>query len=171
MTKVAVIVGAGDAIASAVGRRFGNGGYTVCLVRRSAEKAAPHIAAIEAAGGKAHAFACDARDETALTALFETIERDVGPVEVFATGYSADWLARLDAAQVPCAPVLTRRELLSDPQIAANGLIVEFDQPALGRVRQARPAARFDRTPSGAPGPAPGLGEHTQAILRELGLS
>ena len=91
--------------------------------------------------------------------------------EVFATGYSADWLARLDAAQVPCAPVLTRRELLSDPQIAANGLIVEFDQPALGRVRQARPAARFDRTPSRAPGPAPGLGEHTQAVLRELGLS
>ena len=85
MTKVAVIVGAGDAIGSAVGRRFAKGGYTVCLVRRSAEKAAPHIAAIEADGGKAHAFACDAcdaRDETALTALFETIERDVGPVEV-----------------------------------------------------------------------------------------
>ena len=90
---------------------------------------------------------------------------------VFATGYSADWLARLDAAQVPCAPVLTRRELLSDPQIAANGRIVEFDQPALGRVRQARPAARFDRTPSRAPGPAPVLGEPTQAVLRELGLS
>ena len=82
MTKVAVIVGAGDAIGLAVGRRFGKGGYTVCLVRRSAEKAAPHIAAIEVAGGKAHAFACDACDETALTALFETIERDVGPVEV-----------------------------------------------------------------------------------------
>ena len=91
--------------------------------------------------------------------------------EVFATGYSADWLLKLDAAQVPCAPVLTRKELLSDPQIAANGLIVEFDQPALGRVRQARPAARFDRTPSRAPSPAPALGEHTQAILRELGLS
>ena len=82
MTKVAVIVGAGDAIGSAVGRRFAKGGYTVCLVRRSAEKAAPHIAAIEAADGKAHAFACDACDETALTALFETIERDVGPAEV-----------------------------------------------------------------------------------------
>jgi len=82
MTKVAVIVGAGDAIGSAVGRRFARGGYTVCLVRRSAEKAAPHIAAIEEAGGKAHAFACDARDEAAVTALFETIERDIGPVEV-----------------------------------------------------------------------------------------
>jgi crotonobetainyl-CoA:carnitine CoA-transferase CaiB-like acyl-CoA transferase len=91
--------------------------------------------------------------------------------EVFATGHSADWLTRLDAAQVPCAPVLTRRELLSDPQVVSNGLIVEFDQPGLGRVRQARPAARFAVTPSRAPGPAPGLGEHTGEILAELGMS
>ena len=82
MTKVAVIVGAGDAIGSAVGRRFAKGGYVVCLVRRSAEKAFPHVTAIEAAGGRALAYACDARDETATTALFETIERDIGPVEV-----------------------------------------------------------------------------------------
>ncbi len=82
MTKVAVIVGAGDAIGSAVGRRFARAGYIVCLVRRSAEKAAPHIAAIEAAGGQAHAFACDARDEAAVTTLFETIERDIGPIEI-----------------------------------------------------------------------------------------
>jgi len=90
--------------------------------------------------------------------------------QVLKTGDSADWLTRLDAAQVPCAPVLTREELLSDPQVVANGLIVEFDQPGLGRVRQARPAARFSATPSRTPGPAPGLGEHTAAILAELGL-
>ncbi len=82
MDKVAVIVGAGDAIGSAVGRRFARGGYTVCLVRRSVEKAAPHVAAIEAAGGRAHAFSCDARDESAVVALFEGIERDIGPVAV-----------------------------------------------------------------------------------------
>jgi crotonobetainyl-CoA:carnitine CoA-transferase CaiB-like acyl-CoA transferase len=90
--------------------------------------------------------------------------------EVFATGTSADWLTRLDAAQVPCAPVLTRRELLADPQVAANGLIVEFDQPQLGRVRQARPAARFEGTIPWVPSPAPRLGEHTRDVLAELGL-
>jgi crotonobetainyl-CoA:carnitine CoA-transferase CaiB-like acyl-CoA transferase len=90
--------------------------------------------------------------------------------KAFEAGTSADWLTRLDAAQVPCAPVLTRRELLADPQVAANGLIVEFDQPRLGRVRQARPAARFGGTPSRAPSPAPGLGEHTREVLTELEL-
>ena len=90
--------------------------------------------------------------------------------EVLAHGASADWLTRLDAAQVPCAPVMTRREMLDDPQVAANGLIVEFDQPGLGRVRQARPAARFAGTPSRPPGPAPAIGEHTRVILAEIGL-
>jgi crotonobetainyl-CoA:carnitine CoA-transferase CaiB-like acyl-CoA transferase len=91
--------------------------------------------------------------------------------EVFETRESAHWLVALDQAQVPCAPVLTRRELLEDPQVVANGLIVEFDQPGLGRVRQARPAARFSATPSRGPGPAPGLGADTAAVLRELGIA
>ena len=82
---------------------------------------------------------------------------------------SAAWLEKLDAAEVPCAPVLTRRELLDDPQVAANGLVVEYEQPGLGRVRQARPAARFERTPSRIRRPAPGIGEHTREILAELG--
>ena len=110
----------------------------------------------------------DSRFRTGALRSANAAERLTLVGEVFATGHAADWLAKLDAAQVPCAPVLTRQELLSDPQIAANSLIVEFDQPGLGRVRQARPAARFDRTPSQAPRPAPGLGEHTAAILAEL---
>ncbi|WP_256444245.1 CaiB/BaiF CoA-transferase family protein [Siccirubricoccus sp. G192] len=89
--------------------------------------------------------------------------------EMLAQGDGADWLARLDEAEVPCAPVLTRRELLADPQVAANGLIVEFDQPGLGRIRQARPAARFERTPAEIRRPAPAIGEHTSEILAELG--
>ena len=63
--------------------------------------------------------------------------------EVLTTRTSAEWLARLDAEQVPCAPVLSRKDLLTDPQIAANQLIVESEHPSLGRMRQPRPAARF----------------------------
>ncbi|MBV1796518.1 SDR family NAD(P)-dependent oxidoreductase [Siccirubricoccus sp. G192] len=80
--SVALIVGAGDAIGAAVGRRFAAGGYTVCLARRSAEKAAPHVEQIAGTGGRARAFSLDARDEAAVAALFERIENEVGPVEV-----------------------------------------------------------------------------------------
>lgn len=89
--------------------------------------------------------------------------------EILATGHSADWLQRLDAADVPCAPVLTRAQMIDDPQVRNNGLVQEFDQPGLGRVRQARPAARFEVTPAAIGGPAPRIGGHTRPILAELG--
>ncbi len=91
--------------------------------------------------------------------------------EVLTTRTSAEWLARLDAEQVPCAPVLRREDLFTDPQIAANHLIVESEHPTVGRMRQPRPAARFEKTPAELRSPAPLLGEHTEAVLAELGLS
>jgi crotonobetainyl-CoA:carnitine CoA-transferase CaiB-like acyl-CoA transferase len=93
--------------------------------------------------------------------------RKVG--EILAGGHSQDWLDRLDAADVPCAPVLRRGEVMNDAQVINNGLIEMMQQPKLGTVRQARPAARFDRTPARITGPAPGIGEHTDAILAEAG--
>ncbi len=91
--------------------------------------------------------------------------------EVIATRSSAEWLELLRAEQVPCAPILNREELLDDPQIAANELIVESEHPHAGPMRQARPAARFDATPAGIRLPAPDLGEHTREILAEVGVS
>jgi crotonobetainyl-CoA:carnitine CoA-transferase CaiB-like acyl-CoA transferase len=90
--------------------------------------------------------------------------------EVLATRSSAAWLARLRAEGVPCAPVLSRVDLLTDAQIAANQLIVESEHPHAGRMRQTRPAARFAVTPAEIRRPAPLLGEHTDEVLRELGL-
>jgi len=91
--------------------------------------------------------------------------------EVLKTRTSAEWLARLDAEQVPCAPILGRTDLFTDPQIAANALIVESDHPHAGRMRQPRPAARFAGTPAELRCPAPLLGEHTDEVLAELGVS
>ena len=90
--------------------------------------------------------------------------------EVFLGDSTAVWIERLDAEQVPCAPILTRSDLLIDPQIAANELIVESEHPAVGRIRETRPAAHFDRTPAAIRRPAPTLGQHTDEVLRELGL-
>ncbi len=87
------------------------------------------------------------------------------------TASSAEWIERLDAEQVPCGPILSRRDLLDDPQIAANELIVESDHPVVGRVRQTRPAARFERTPAEIRRPAPTLGQHTDEVLADLGLT
>ena len=89
--------------------------------------------------------------------------------EILKAGSSQDWLDRLDAADVPCAPVLRRSEVAANAQVVHNRLIETLEQPGLGRVRQPRPAARFETTPAGIGGPAPHIGEHTDAILRQLG--
>ncbi len=80
--QAALIVGAGDATGSAVARRFARAGYTACVSRRTAEKLVPLVQRIEADGGKVRAFASDARSEAAVVELVQTIERDVGPIEV-----------------------------------------------------------------------------------------
>jgi crotonobetainyl-CoA:carnitine CoA-transferase CaiB-like acyl-CoA transferase len=90
---------------------------------------------------------------------------------ILATGESQAWLDRLDEAEVPCAPVLRRADVMNNVQVVNNELIEYFDQPTVGTVRQARPAARFDRTPSRIGGPAPRIGQHTDAILAEAGYS
>jgi crotonobetainyl-CoA:carnitine CoA-transferase CaiB-like acyl-CoA transferase len=84
---------------------------------------------------------------------------------------SAEWLAAFDAAEVPCAPIQTRADLLTDPQVAANGLIVGSEHPHAGPMRQPRPAARFAATPASLRLFAPMLGEHTDAILAEAGIA
>ncbi len=78
-------------------------------------------------------------------------------------------LALLEKAGVPCAPVLTRNATLTHPQVEANGTIVAVDHPQAGRIRQARPAARFSGTPQALTRGAPGYGADTDAVLREAG--
>ena len=87
---VAVVIGAGDATGGAIARRFAAGGYTVCATRRHADKLQPLLDEIRAQGGRAHGFGSDARDEDAVVALFEQIERDIGPIEVFVFNIGAN---------------------------------------------------------------------------------
>ena len=91
---VALVVGAGDATGSAIAARFAREGYTACLTRRSADKLAPAVEAIRAAGGQAFGYGSDARKEEDVTALIERVESEHGPIEVLVFNIGAN---------VPCA--------------------------------------------------------------------
>lgn len=91
--------------------------------------------------------------------------------EVLRTASTAEWLERLEAEDVPCAPTLRRREVIRHPQIVTNEILVEREHPIAGTLRQARPAPRFSGTPTSSRHPAPGLGQHTREILLEAGLA
>jgi len=91
--------------------------------------------------------------------------------EALRTRTTGEWVERLEAFDVPCAPVLTRREMIRHPQLAANALIIETDHPEAGRLRQTRPPARFEGTPVDLPRPGPALGAHTAEALAEAGLA
>jgi crotonobetainyl-CoA:carnitine CoA-transferase CaiB-like acyl-CoA transferase len=82
---------------------------------------------------------------------------------------NAEWMAILDEAGVPCAPVLHRKDMIHNEQVLANEIIVEHDHPVAGRLRQTRNAARFEGTTPEYRHGAPVLGEHTADVLREVG--
>jgi NAD(P)-dependent dehydrogenase (short-subunit alcohol dehydrogenase family) len=80
--KVAMLVGAGDAIGAAVARRFAKGGYTVCICRRDGAKSQGLVDELTSAGHRIHAFSVDARQESEVQALFTNVEKEIGPIEV-----------------------------------------------------------------------------------------
>ena len=91
--------------------------------------------------------------------------------EILKTQTTEHWLDVLDREDVPCGPVLTRDDVHLHPQVQANGIIVEDEHPVVGLVRQARPAERMDGTPSEITRQAPLLGQHSDEILEEIGMS
>ena len=91
--------------------------------------------------------------------------------EALRTRPAEHWLERLTREGVPCAPVLTRTAMLTDPQVVANAIIEETEHKVAGRLRQARPAARFSATSTTRRQGGAALGEHTAEVLAELGYS
>jgi NAD(P)-dependent dehydrogenase (short-subunit alcohol dehydrogenase family) len=87
---VALVIGAGDATGGAIARRFARGGYTSCVTRRTVDKLQPLVERIRTDGGQAFAYGSDARREEDVTALFEQVETEHGPIEVLVFNIGAN---------------------------------------------------------------------------------
>jgi len=124
---------------------------------------------------------CDALGATELyeDARFSTPgrrsrNRDVLTValeEQLQTKTSAEWIAILNAAGVPCGPILTIDQVFADEQVRHLRLACEVNHPQLGAIQILGLPVTLSRTPGAVQTPTPEKGEHSDEILRELGLS
>jgi crotonobetainyl-CoA:carnitine CoA-transferase CaiB-like acyl-CoA transferase len=117
------------------------------------------------------ALANDSRFATykARTANFDAISRALMPV--FKQRTRDEWLARLVDYDVPCAPVNTLDEVIDDPQVRHLGSFAEIEHPSEGPVFRTRNPVHFDGARDEDLKLPPTLGEHTDIILREAGIS
>ena len=91
--------------------------------------------------------------------------------EVLKEKKSGEWLELLTQLDVPCAPVLTRKEAIKHSQVISNRSIKEINHSKAGKIRQCVPSPRFSRFPMKFIKEAPGLGVDTEKILIDFGIS
>ena len=97
-------------------------------------------------------------------------ETDRLVAEIIATRTGAEWAVLLEACGVPFSPVNTMADVLAHPQVEALGLVLDYEHPQAGAVKAIGHAMQVDGKRAGIERPAPLLGQHTEEILRELGI-
>ncbi len=90
---------------------------------------------------------------------------------IFATRTRKEWLKRLEENDVPSGPLYNMAEVLADPQVGHLRLVDEVKHPKVGTLKFVGAAVNYTDLPKGMVNPPPLLGEHTEAILGELGYS
>lgn len=113
----------------------------------------------------------DERFSTSAARVINAEQRKEITGKEIAKWHSEEILERFQIEGVPSAPLLDRMELMDHEQIIANQTILREKYEGFGEVRQARPPALFEGTPSKIVRPAPKLGEHGQEILNDLSIS
>jgi crotonobetainyl-CoA:carnitine CoA-transferase CaiB-like acyl-CoA transferase len=91
--------------------------------------------------------------------------------QVFRSRTREEWKAFNDEHDCCIEPILDMDEVLASEQVAEREMVVSYEQPELGEVRQLGVPVKLSRTPGGVHRPAPALGEHTAEVLAEAGLS
>jgi NAD(P)-dependent dehydrogenase (short-subunit alcohol dehydrogenase family) len=168
--KVVLVIGAGDATGGEIAKRFAREGYIACVTRRQADKLQPLLEEIHAAGGQAYGFGSDARKEEEVTALVETIERDIGPIEAFVFNIGAN---------VPCSILEeTPRKYFKIWEMACFAGFLTAQAVARRMVQRERGTLLFTGATAGTRGAAGfaafagakhGLRALAQSMARELG--
>ena len=90
--------------------------------------------------------------------------------ELLRSRTTAEWTETFERCGIPCAPVNFPEEALDHPQVVENGFVIELEHSVLGPYRTFAPPVRMDRTPPRAQGAAPALAQHTEEVLREVGV-
>ncbi|MCU1758244.1 SDR family oxidoreductase [Pseudomonas sp. 14P_8.1_Bac3] len=168
--KVVLVVGAGDATGGAIAKRFAQEGFVACVTRRSADKLQPLVDAINASGGEAHGFACDARKEEDVIALVEQIESQIGAIEAFVFNIGAN---------VPCSILEeTARKYFKIWEMACFSGFLNAREVAKRMAKRQRGTLLFTGATAGMRGAAGfaafagakhGIRALAQSMARELG--
>lgn len=98
-------------------------------------------------------------------------DRDIirnGFNEVFKTNTTSEWLSILLPNDIWCSEVNSFKEMVEDPQVKHNEMIIEYDHPTVGKVQTTGFTVKFSKTSQEVYRPAPLLGQHTTEILEEL---
>jgi crotonobetainyl-CoA:carnitine CoA-transferase CaiB-like acyl-CoA transferase len=81
------------------------------------------------------------------------------------------WIDRLTAAGIPCGSVRNLQELFADPQIHAREMVAQIEHHTIGPLRVLGIPVKLSDTPGAVRTPPPRLGEHTDAVLQDLGFN
>jgi len=88
---------------------------------------------------------------------------------IFSSAPSDEWIERLNAAGIPCGPILSVDKVFADPQVQHLGIATPVQHPTLGEIRVIGQAATLSRTPARLTSALPAAGAHNDEILGELG--
>jgi crotonobetainyl-CoA:carnitine CoA-transferase CaiB-like acyl-CoA transferase len=124
---------------------------------------------------------CEAADATSLlekpeyqTAASRSKNRDALNAEIdelLVGRTSNDWVERLNKAGVPCGPIYAIDEMFADPQVQHLRIAQSVTKKDKSKMRLVAQPVSLSRTPSRFAARPPGLGEHTNAVLKEFGFS